>query len=421
MRVLVVGSGGREHALVWKLSQSSGISRIFCAPGNAGIAREATCVPIEAADIEGLLSFSIRERIDLVVVGPEVPLVNGIVNLFEKSGIPIFGPTKEAALLEGSKSFTKEFCLRHDIPTANASSFDDIDKARNFLAAAKFPLVVKADGLAAGKGVVICKTTEDALNAINKMMKEKLFDRAGERVLIEDFLAGEEASFMAISDGRNLLPLASSQDHKRIFDDDKGANTGGMGAYSPAPVVTKKVSDFVMEKIMYPTVNGLAKEGKRFVGVLYAGLMIDKGQAKLLEFNCRFGDPETQPIMMRFDSDLLDIIMAAVSGKLNNTTPKWKDDYSVCVVLSSGGYPGEYENGEIINGLDEAGGLDGVKVFHSGTVIKGEKFVTNGGRVLGVAALGSKISQAISNVYSAVDKISWDGMHYRKDIGRKAI
>lgn len=421
MKVLVIGGGGREHAIVWKLASSPKVGKIYCAPGNAGIARTATCVPIKADDIEGLLEFAKKERIDMTVVGPEAPLTLGIVDVFKRSGLRIFGPTREAAVIEGSKVFAKEFCLRHNIPTAASATFTDIKEARAYLVKQQMPVVIKADGLAAGKGVIICNDVAQGSAALEEIMIARAFGDAGNKVVIEEFLHGEEASFIAISDGKNVLPLATSQDHKRVFDDDKGANTGGMGAYSPAPVVTAEVHERVMKKIMVPAVGGMAKDGREFVGVLYAGLMIRNGEPKVLEFNCRFGDPETQPIMMRLKTDLVDVMEAAVNGTLNNIELEWDGRPAVCVVLAAGGYPGGYEKGAHIKGLSEAASLADTAVFHAGTSEKEGSCVTNGGRVLGVTALGNDIASAIRNAYDAVGKISWEGMHFRRDIGKRAL
>jgi len=421
MKILVVGSGGREHALVWKLRQSPRVKALFCAPGNAGIAKDAACVSIAADDISGLASFAKKEDVDLTIVGPELPLTMGIVDVFKRSGLKIFGPTKEASVIESSKVFAKEFCLRHKIPTARSAIFADIKEARTYLLKQQMPIVIKADGLAAGKGVIICKDMGEASAALEDIMVNRAFGEAGNNVVIEEYLQGEEASFIVLSDGRHILPLASSQDHKRAFDDDRGPNTGGMGAYSPAPVVTQKLHERVVEQIMLPAIRGMAEEGLPFMGVLYAGLMIRDGNPSLLEFNCRFGDPETQPIMMRLKSDLVDVIEAAIDGKLNQVDLKWDPRPAVCIVLASGGYPGDYEKGRVIRGLPEVNQLCDVVAFHSGTAIKDGEYVTNGGRVLGVTAIGDDIPRAIKNAYDAVLKVSWEGMHYRRDIGQRAL
>lgn len=421
MKVLVIGGGGREHALIWKISQSPRVKHIFCAPGNAGISKEATCVSIKTEDVEGLLNFAKKENINLTVVGPEAPLTMGIVDVFRRNHLKVFGPTKEAAALEGSKVFAKEFCRRHNIPTAKSQTFTDIKDARSYLQKQPMPVVVKADGLAAGKGVIICKDVPEASAALEEIMVGRAFGDAGNKVVIEEFLQGEEASFIAISDGKHVVPLASSQDHKRVFDDDRGPNTGGMGAYSPAPIVTPEVYDRVMNKIILPTIRGMADEGREFSGVLYAGLMIRDGNPMLLEFNCRFGDPETQPIMMRLNTDIVDVIEAAINGTLDKIELEWDLRPSVCVVMASGGYPGNYEKGKVIRGLTDARSSVDVAVFHAGTSFRDGEYRTNGGRVLGVTALGDDITAAIKNAYDAVEKISWDGMHYRRDIGRRAL
>jgi len=421
MKILIVGGGGREHALAWKLARSPRVKKIFCAPGNAGIAAQADCFPIKAEDIDGLVDFAKKERIDLTVVGPEAPLTMGIVDVFKRNGLKIFGPTKEAAAIEGSKVFAKEFCKKYNIPTAGSAIFSGIKEAKSYLSKQTMPVVIKADGLAAGKGVIICRDLKEASAALENIMVGRAFGDAGNKVVIEEFLEGEEASFIAISDGKNVLPLATSQDHKRVFDDDKGPNTGGMGAYSPAPVVTSNVHDRVMNEIMLPTVRGMAKEGREFVGTLYAGLMIKDGRPKLLEFNCRFGDPETQPVMMRMRTDLVDVIDAAMNRTLDRVKLEWDPRPAVCVVMASAGYPGDYEKGKVIRGLSGAQDLHDTAVFHAGTTFKNGDYLTSGGRVLGVTALGDDIASAIGNAYAAVDKISWEGAHYRKDIGRRAL
>lgn len=421
MKVLVIGSGGREHALVWKLKQSPRVTKLYCAPGNAGISALAECVAIRPEDIAGLLAFAKKERIDLAVVGPEASLAAGIEGAFKKEGQGIFAPSQKAAQLESSKAFAKEFCRKHKILTANSCTFDSQDKAIAYARSQKLPMVIKADGLAAGKGVAICKTREEAEDAINNMMKDRTFGHSGDRVVIEEFLEGEEASFIAICDGKNVLPLASSQDHKAAFDGDIGPNTGGMGAVSPARIVTPKIEKAVMDRIMIPVVAGMAHEGMPFVGVLYAGLMIKDGEAKVLEFNVRFGDPETQPLFMRLQSDLLDIFEAAIDGKLEGMTLEWDERPAACVVMASGGYPGSYEKGKEIKGLADASKIKDVMVFHAGTKAIGNSIVTDGGRVLGVTALDKDMPAAVARAYEAVAKISWDGVHYRRDIGAKAI
>ena len=420
MKVLVVGGGGREHALVWKISQSPKVTKIYAAPGNAGMAGLAECAPIKAEDIPGLLAFARANAIDLTIVGPEGPLSMGIVDEFTKAGLRIFGPGAKAAEIEASKRFSKDLMKKYHIPTAEYGVFTDKSKAAAYVREKGAPIVVKADGLAAGKGVVVAETVEEALRALDVIMTEKAYGAAGERVVIEECLMGEEASFMAFSDGRTVVPMASSQDHKRVFDDDKGPNTGGMGAYSPAPVVTKQLERKVMETIMVPTVRTMEKEGRLFKGVLYAGLMIRNNEARVLEFNARFGDPETQPVMARLDTDLIEIIEAILDERLSTLEIKWKPESAVCIVMASGGYPGNYEKGREITGLDAAAGLKGVLVFHSGTTMKNGRVVTDGGRVLGVTGLGPSVATAIENAYKGVGAINFDGAHYRRDIGARA-
>jgi len=421
MNVLVVGGGGREHALVWKISKSPKVTKIYAAPGNAGIAELAECAPIKAEDVPGLLAFAKAKAIDLTIVGPEGPLSMGIVDEFTKAGLRIFGPSGKAAEIEASKRFSKDLMKKYHIPTAEYGVFTDKAAAAAYVREKGAPIVVKADGLAAGKGVVVAETVEEALKALDIIMTEKAYGTAGERVVIEECLRGEEASFMAFSDGRTVVPMASSQDHKRVFDADKGPNTGGMGAYSPAPVVTKQLERKVMDTIMIPTVRAMEKEGRLFKGVLYAGLMIRNNEARVLEFNARFGDPETQPVMARLDTDLIEIIEAILDGRLSTLEIKWKPESAVCIVMASGGYPGNYEKGKKITGLDTAAGLKGVLVFHSGTAMKNGDIVTDGGRVLGVTGLGPAVAAAIDNAYKGAREISFDGAHYRRDIGARAL
>ena len=421
MKVLVVGGGGREHALVWKISQSPKVTKIYAAPGNAGIAGLAECAPIKSEDIPGLLAFAKSRAIDLTIVGPEGPLSMGIVDEFTKAGLRAFGPSRKAAELEASKRFSKDLMKKHHIPTAEYGVFTDKAAAAAYVREKGAPIVVKADGLAAGKGVVVAETVEEALKALDVIMTDKAFGAAGDRVVIEERLKGEEASFMAFSDGKTVVPMASSQDHKRVFDADKGPNTGGMGAYSPAPIVTKSLEREVMDTIMIPTVRAMEQEGRLFKGVLYAGLMIHDGKAKVLEFNARFGDPETQPIMMRLDTDIIEIIEAILDGRLAKLELEWKPEAAVCIVMASGGYPGNYEKGNVISGLEKAAGHKGVMVFHSGTSLKDGKVVTDGGRVLGVTGLGPVIAAAIDNAYAGVREISFDGAHFRGDIGARAL
>ncbi|BAT72324.1 phosphoribosylamine--glycine ligase [Thermosulfidibacter takaii ABI70S6] len=424
MKVLVVGGGGREHALVWKLAQSDRVEKVYAAPGNAGIEGEpkAQCIDISPSDLEVLRDFALKENIDLTVVGPEDPLVHGIVDLFEEAGLTIFGPRKDAAILEGSKAFAKNFMKEMGIPTADFEVFDDPQKAKRYIKDKGAPIVVKADGLCAGKGSIVCKTVEEALEAVDKIMVERIFGDAGNKVVIEEFMKGEEASFIVITDGEHVVPLASSQDHKPVFDNDEGPNTGGMGAYSPAPVVTPEIHEKAMKEIVIPTIKGMKERGVPFKGVLYVGLMIiDDKYPKVLEYNVRFGDPEAQPILMRMESDLVDAIEASISGNLDKCDIRYTDEAAVCVVMASGGYPGKYEKGKVIHGLEEVEKMEKVKVFHAGTKRVNGKIVTNGGRVLGVTALGKIIKEAIDRAYEAVSKIHWENVHYRKDIGAKAL
>jgi phosphoribosylamine--glycine ligase len=421
MKVLVVGGGGREHALVWKIAQSARVTRIYCAPGNAGISEQATIVPIKANDLKGLLEFSLKEGIDLTVVGPEDPLTQGIVDLFESKGLLIFGANKKAAEIEGSKAFAKEMMKKYDIPTAFYEIFDDRNEAVKYIRKQGAPIVIKADGLAAGKGVIVCKTIEEAIQSVDRIMVEKIFGEAGKRVVVEEYLIGEEASYIAFTDGKAILPMASSQDHKPIFDGDQGPNTGGMGAYSPAPVVTDEVNEKIIEKVLRPIIYGMGEEGRTYKGVLYAGLMIHEGHPKVLEFNARFGDPETQPVLMRMKGDIVPILEACMRGTLSQHRIEWDRRASICVVMASKGYPGDYEGGKAIKGLEEVSRMEGVFVFHAGTSLKGDQVLTNGGRVLGVTGLGEDIPRAIERTYQAVKKISWDGFHYRTDIGQKAL
>jgi phosphoribosylamine--glycine ligase len=421
MKVLVVGGGGREHALVWKIAQSPKVSRIYCSPGNAGISQQATLVPVKANDLTGLLEYALKEKIDLTVVGPEEPLTRGIVDLFEAKGLSIFGSSQKAAEIEGSKSFAKEMMRKYRIPTSSYEIFEDPKEAAAYIRRQGAPIVVKADGLAAGKGVIICKTVEEALQAVEKIMVEKIFGEAGHRVVIEECLMGEEASYIAFTDGKVILPMASSQDHKSVFNGDRGPNTGGMGAYSPTPVVTGRVHERIMEKILRPIVQGMWEEGRPYKGVLYAGLMIHDDHPKVLEFNARFGDPETQPVLMRMKEDIVPILEACIKGTLDQCEIEWDTRASVCVVMASGGYPGDYEKGKTIGGLEEVSRMEDIFVFHAGTAFKDGQMVTNGGRVLGVTGLGKDIPDAIKKTYQAVKKISWKGVHYRTDIGQKAL
>jgi phosphoribosylamine--glycine ligase len=421
MKILVIGSGGREHALVWKISQSPKVEKIFCAPGSAAIGELAECVAIGPEEIGKLSDFASKENIDLTVVGPELPLTLGISDLFESRGLKIFGPNKAAARLEGSKAFAKEILQENNIPTATFGTFTDQLAAKQYIERHPAPYVIKADGLAAGKGVVISLTIDDALDVVDKILLRKVFGEAGEKVVIEEFLEGEEASFMVLSDGDHILPLASSQDHKRVFDNDEGPNTGGMGAYSPAPVVTSAMHQRILDEILKPLLIGLKNKGIRYRGVIYVGLMITKSGPKVLEFNARFGDPECQPIMMRLKSDLVPLLEATLEGRLDQVRPEWHEDPAVCVVLSARGYPGPYDKGAEIHGLDNLRHWDNGFVFHAGTGKENGRWITAGGRVLGVTARGSDIGNAVKNAYSAVSQITWDGIHYRKDIGHRAI
>ena len=421
MKILVVGSGGREHALVWKIAQSPAVKKIYCAPGNAGIAQQAECVPLAAEDGPAILSFAEKEKIDLTIVGPEAPLVGGLVDAFQEQGRRIFGATRRAAEIEGSKAFAKYIMKKYGIPSGDFRVFTNHGDAVQYVKETGTPLVIKADGLAAGKGVILCPTAEEALAALDLIMVQKAFGEAGKKVVVEEFLQGEEASFLAFTDGETVLPLPSCQDHKPIFDQDQGPNTGGMGAYSPAPVVNEKVHRQVMEQIMIPTVRGMAEEGRRYRGVLYAGLMIENEKAKVLEFNARFGDPETQPLLLRMKSDLVSVLEATIDGDLSTLRMDWDKRPAVCVVMAMQGYPGPYEKGKEIFGLREAAKNPGIFVFHAGTAGKEGKIVTQGGRVLGVTAIGDTLGDAIRLAYEAAEKISWEGVYFRKDIGQKAL
>jgi phosphoribosylamine---glycine ligase len=422
MRVLVVGSGGREHALCWKIAQSKLLTKLWCAPGNAGIAEVAECVGIEADDLATIAEFCLEHKADLVVVGPEAPLAAGLADALREAGIAVFGPGKAAAMLESSKVFSKELMARCNVPTAAFESFDNPDAAYRYIDALGKPCVVKADGLAAGKGVVVACNAAEAKAAVDSMMCRKAFGTAGNRVIVEECLEGEEASILVITDGREAWPLASAQDHKRIFDHDEGPNTGGMGAYSPAPVVTDALLREVMERVIYPTLAGLAKEGIEYRGVLYAGIMVTAQGPKTLEFNVRFGDPETEAVLPRISSDLLPVLKAAAEGALHKAPAlEWDERSCVSVVCASKGYPGAYEKGIRIDGLDEAALCKDSVVFHAGTKLKAGEVVTAGGRVLAVTALGRGIREAVSAAYRAVEKISFEGMQYRRDIGARAL
>jgi phosphoribosylamine--glycine ligase len=421
MKVLVVGGGGREHALVWKIAQSPLVKKVYCAPGNPGIGRIAENVAIKVDDLQGLLDFARKQGIDLTVVGPELPLSLGIVDLFEENGLKIFGARKNAAVIEASKAFAKDLMKKYNVPTAAYEVFTEIEPALAFINRVGLPIVIKADGLAAGKGVVIAQSLEEAVDTVKDMLSGKTFGNAGARVVIEEFLRGEEASFLAFTDGKNIVPLASAQDHKAAFDGDKGPNTGGMGAYSPAPVVTPAIHEKVMEEVMRRTVDGMAAEGRPYRGVLYAGLMIDGDSIKTLEFNARFGDPECQPLLMRMKSDIVPVLQAVAAGDISRIEIEWFDKVSICVVMAAQGYPGDYRKGDEITGLEKAADIEDLFVFHAGTANHDGKFVTSGGRVLGVTALGDSVKGAIERAYRGVAAINWPGVHFRTDIGRKAL
>ncbi|HEY9162554.1 MAG TPA: phosphoribosylamine--glycine ligase [Desulfomonilia bacterium] len=422
MKVLVIGSGGREHALCWKIAKSPLVDTVFCAPGNGGIEIDAECVNIGVSDFASLIKFVRSNDIGLTVVGPEVPLSEGIVDVFAAEGLKIFGPDRKAAQLEGSKVFSKEAMKEFCIPTAQFCTFNDYDSAKDYVGKACFDLVVKADGLAAGKGVIVTCDKDEAFRALDEVMLDKAYGSAGNSVVLEEKLIGEEASFIAICDGENIVPLASSQDHKPVFDNDEGPNTGGMGAYSPAPVVDDKIFGNVMENVLYPLVRGLKKKGIIYKGVIYAGLMITDKGVYVLEYNVRMGDPETQPLLMRLKSDIVPVMLEVASGgSIKDMSLEWENGATVCVVMASGGYPGGYKKGLPISGIEKADSIPGVKVFHAGTKKEGNVIITSGGRVLGVTALGPDIKSAIDKAYRATGLINFDGMHYRKDIGRKAL
>jgi phosphoribosylamine--glycine ligase len=421
MKILVIGSGGREHALVWKLKQNPRVAKIYCAPGNAGVDKIAVRVPTPANDVESLVRFAKKEAVDLTIVGPEAPLVLGIVDRFRAEGLRAFGPDRFASQLEGSKVFAKELMRKLNVPTADFRVFDKSEDAKNYIAKKPLPIVVKVDGLAGGKGVAVVHTRPKAMEAVHLAMVRKVFGKAGERVLVEDHLEGTEASLIAVSDGRTIVPLASSQDHKRIFDGDQGPNTGGMGAYSPAPFVTPEVLREAEERVFRPVVEELARQGHPYVGFLYAGVMLTADGMKVLEFNVRFGDPEAQAILPRMESDFLDLVLAAADGKLAGFPVRWKDEDCVCVVLAAEGYPGEVKKGAKIAGLDIAAALPHVLLFHAGTESKEGAVVASGGRVLNVVATGRGLFQALSRTYEAVDKIYFAGMQYRKDIASRAL
>jgi len=421
MKVLVIGSGGREHTLVWKITQSPKVSKVYCAPGNAGISKLAQCVNIDADSIEELVDFVQKEKIDLTVVGPELPLSRGIVNEFNKQNLRIFGPSKEAAEIESSKVFSKYLLKKYNIPTANYQVFQNSEKALDYIQQQTFPLVIKADGLAAGKGVFIVENLAEARDALNALMDEKQFGEAGQQVIIEEFLEGEEVSILAFCDGKTVIPMVSSQDHKKIFDNDQGPNTGGMGAYSPVPFYPDELEKRVLEKILKPTVKGLRSEGKEYKGVLYAGLILTKECPKVLEFNARFGDPETQVLLPRLKTDLIDILNAVIEETLHKINIEWEDNAAVCVVLASGGYPGKYQKGKVISGFERLEKMEDIIVFHAGSKLQDNKVITSGGRVLGITAWDDTISKAKEKAYEGVEKIYFEDIYYRKDIASKAL
>ena len=420
MKVLVVGSGGREHALCWAIAKSKKLQKLFCAPGNGGIAQVCECVDIGAEDISGIVNFAKLEKIGLVVVGPEAPLVAGMADCLEDAGIKVFGPSAEAAMIEGSKGMMKDLCAKYDIPTANYARFDECNAAKEYIRAHGAPIVVKADGLAAGKGVILCRNENEAYAAIDHIMTENAFGNAGAEVVIEEFMTGEEASFFALVDGKHSLPLVAAQDHKAVGDGDEGPNTGGMGAYSPAPIVDKAMAKTIMETIIEPTIRGMAADGTPYKGVLFAGLMITDAGPKLIEYNCRFGDPECQALMVRLESDLLEVLLAAVAGELDKVELKWSRNAALTVVMAVNGYPGSYEKGSEIKGIDDAE-AGGAVVFHAGTKTDGEKILANGGRVLNVTALAPGVAKAKAKAYDAVAKIDWPEGFCRGDIGWRAI
>jgi phosphoribosylamine--glycine ligase len=421
MKVLVVGSGGREHALAWKIARSDMVDTVLAAKGNVGIEAEPKCRTVPVDGIDKIAALADQEGVDLAVIGPEAPLTEGITEALQGIGVKVFGPSRRAAALEGSKLFAKEVMAKKGIPTASYEVFQELAPAREYLKRAQYPLVIKADGLAAGKGVMVCEDKAQAHAALESVMVRKEFGEAGDKTIIEECLEGEEASFIAFTDGQVALPLAGAQDHKPIFDNDQGPNTGGMGAYSPAPVITDQIHETIMETVMNPVVQGMAEMGIPYVGFLYAGLMIKDGRPKVLEFNARMGDPEAQPLLYRMNSDIVPLMLAAIEGGLDKMTMEWAPEDSVCVVMASGGYPGSYEKGKMITGVEEADAMDGVKVFHGGTALKDGSLVTSGGRVLGVTARAMGIVAAAKKAYDAAEKIKWDRVHYRKDIGAKAI
>ncbi len=421
MKILVIGSGGREHALVWKLAQSPRTRALYCAPGNPGIARYANCLPVKADDIQGLLNFAVREKVDLTVVGPEGPLTLGIVDRFHSAGCPIIGPGQKAAEIESSKVYAKRFMEKHGIPTAPAGIFEDPQTAVEYIRRRRGPVVVKADGLAAGKGVVVAKDANEAIGAVDRIMRKKEFGEAGNRVVIEDRLEGEEVSVLIFTDGKNVIPMPPSQDHKRARDGDEGPNTGGMGAYSPTEIASDELLRRIRREVIEPTVEGLSREGRPFRGILYAGMMLTREGPRVLEFNARFGDPETQVILVRLETDLVEILEALAAGRLDQIETRWRAGAAVCVVVAAKGYPGDYETRRPITGIENAESGRGVMVFHAGTSIEEKRLVTAGGRVLGVTAIGADLTEARGAAYKAIGQIHFEGMQFRTDIGGKGI
>lgn len=419
MKVLVVGGGGREHAIIWKLSQNPKISKLFCAPGNGGISKLASCVPIKASDIVGIVNFSRENKMDFVVVAPDDPLVAGMVDALEAAGIRAFGPVKAAAIIEGSKSFSKDLMKKYNIPTAGYAVFESSAGALKYLDTCSAPIVVKADGLALGKGVIIARSIAEAKAAVNNIMNDRVFGEAGDRIVIEEFIEGPEVSILAFTDGKTVVPMVSSQDHKRAYDNDMGPNTGGMGTFSPSKLYDSKLADQCMKEIFIPTIEAMNREGRKFKGILYFGLMLTKDGPKVLEYNARFGDPETQVVLPRLKTDLLDIFDAIMEEKLADIKIEWSDNAAVCVIAASGGYPGKYSAGLEISGLEVAETDETITIFHAGTNCEDGRFYTAGGRVLGVTAVECSMEKAISKAYAGIEKISFEGMHYRKDIGRK--
>ena len=421
MKILVVGSGGREHALTWAIAKSPHCRKLYCAPGNGGISQVANCIDIDAEDLDGLVNFALDENIDFVVIGPEMPLVLGLADRLTEAGIKAFGPSAKAAMIEGSKGLMKDFCARYEVPTADYGRFDECEAAKEYIRVHGAPIVVKANGLAAGKGVILCRNENEAYAAIDHMMIEDQFGAAGAEVVVEKMMEGEEASFFALVDGEQALPLVGAQDHKAAFDGDQGPNTGGMGAYTPAPIFDAVLEKDVMERIINPTVKGLAAEHTPYKGVLYAGLMITSEGPKLIEYNCRFGDPECQALMVRLRSDALDMLIATAEGRLKNITPKWSQDTALTVVMATEGYPGHYEKGSEIKGLEEAERIEGITVFHASTAYKKGKTIAQGGRVLNITAIAPTVKEAQEKAYEAIKKIDWPQGFYRKDIGWRAV